>query len=152
MMKICLVMPLSDSDFIDVDATIGAQPKATAPHLGILTLAAILRRHGLEPSVLNLNELFIDFIVKSRANETAPDRYNPLIARVVSSNRPARDRTFLDFVCEQLSDFTFDVLGIGSICSTYPLSLRIAQRIKASRPDVPIVLGGPQASVVDVQT
>jgi radical SAM superfamily enzyme YgiQ (UPF0313 family) len=151
-MKICLVMPLSVSDFVDVDATIDAQSDATAPHLGILALAAMLRQQGFEPSVLNLNELFIAFIVKSRANGSARDQGDPIISRVISSSRPAGDGTFLDFVCEQLDSSVFDVLGIGSICSSYPLSLRIAERIKARRPNVPIILGGPQASVVDVAT
>lgn len=151
-MKICLVMPLSVSDFVDIDDTLGAQPKATGPHLGILTLAAVLRRHGWTPSVLNLNELFVDFMVKSRGNASVPRQDSPLIRRVTSSGRPVGEGTFLDFVCAQLSDMKFDVLGIGSICSSYPLSLRIAERLKRLHPDVPVILGGPQASVVDVQT
>lgn len=39
-----------------------------------------------------------------------------------------------------------------TICSTYPLTLRIAERVRRARPRVPIVFGGPQASAVDIAT
>lgn len=45
-----------------------------------------------------------------------------------------------------------DVHGFSSICSSYPLTIRIAQAVKAARPDSIVLLGGPQASVVDLQT
>ncbi len=59
--------------------------------------------------------------------------------------------------CEQeaiaaILDTAPDVVGFGSICSSYPLTLRIAAEVKRLRPSVVIVLGGPQASVVDRDT
>ncbi|MBV8867764.1 MAG: B12-binding domain-containing radical SAM protein, partial [Acidobacteriaceae bacterium] len=46
----------------------------------------------------------------------------------------------------------FDVIGLSTICSSYPLTLRLAKRLKQAYPDTIIMLGGPQASVVDVPT
>ncbi|MEK7397968.1 MAG: radical SAM protein, partial [Candidatus Poribacteria bacterium] len=45
-----------------------------------------------------------------------------------------------------------DVLGFSSICSSYPLTLRIASKYKERQKDVKVVLGGPQASVTDIAT
>ena len=42
--------------------------------------------------------------------------------------------------------------GFSSICSSYPLTIRIARVLKMLRPESTILLGGPQASVVDMQT
>jgi radical SAM superfamily enzyme YgiQ (UPF0313 family) len=152
MNNICLVMPLSVSDFVDVDVTLDAQPKATAPQLGILALAAAIRQRGWNPLLINLNELFVDFIAKSRMSSLAEAKFGALIERVLSSPREVSQSSFLEFVCDEIAKQQFDVLGIGTICSSYPLSLRIAERVKLSHPGLPIVFGGPQASVVDVQT
>jgi radical SAM superfamily enzyme YgiQ (UPF0313 family) len=46
----------------------------------------------------------------------------------------------------------FDVFGFSSICSSYPLTLRLAREAKRLNPEARIILGGPQASVVDVPT
>ncbi|WP_084080785.1 cobalamin-dependent protein [Edaphobacter aggregans] len=45
-----------------------------------------------------------------------------------------------------------EVCGFSSICSSYPLTIRIAKAVKAMRPQTTILLGGPQASVVDMST
>src|SRR5262249_39806465 len=46
----------------------------------------------------------------------------------------------------------FDIFGLSTICSSYPLTLRLAELIRRTNPDAKIILGGPQASVVDVAT
>ena len=43
-------------------------------------------------------------------------------------------------------------LCFSSICSSYPLTIRIASCVKSLRPECTILLGGPQASVVDLGT
>jgi len=41
----------------------------------------------------------------------------------------------------------FDVVGFSSICSTYNLTTRLCRRLKAVKPDVCAILGGPQATL-----
>jgi len=125
--RVCLVTALTIADFIDLTATVSARQDVGA-QLGIFTLAAILREHGFATHVVNLDDWFLDFL---RLKEGA---------------------AFLDFVIERLALSSFDLFGLSSICSSYPLTLRLARELKRLRPNTPIVLGGPQASVVDLAT
>ncbi|HEU4930880.1 MAG TPA: cobalamin-dependent protein [Pyrinomonadaceae bacterium] len=59
---------------------------------------------------------------------------------------------FFSYVARHLPAGGFDVYGLSSICSSYPLTLRLAQEIRKLNPHARIILGGPQASVVDVAT
>ncbi len=45
-----------------------------------------------------------------------------------------------------------DIYGFSSICSSYPLTIRIAKALKTLQPSATVLFGGPQASVVDIQT
>ncbi len=45
-----------------------------------------------------------------------------------------------------------DVVGFGAQCTTYPAVVQIARRIKRAAPHVRIVVGGHNASFVDVET
>ena len=55
-------------------------------------------------------------------------------------------------VANRLDDIEFDILGLGTICSSYPLTIRIAHEVKSRKPKSIIIVGGPQASVTDVPT
>ena len=68
MEKICLVTALSVSDFIDPDLTAGAHAN-TGAQLGVLTLAALLRGQNYKPTVINLDDLFFEFV---RADKSRP--------------------------------------------------------------------------------
>ena len=59
---------------------------------------------------------------------------------------------FLEFIIRHMESLSFDVLGLGTKCNSYPLTLRIAREVKRLHPNVTIILGGPQASVVDIPT
>ncbi len=59
---------------------------------------------------------------------------------------------FFDFVRKRLLCVNADLFGFGSICSSYPLTLRLAEQVKRGKDGVGVVLGGPQASVVDQAT
>jgi radical SAM superfamily enzyme YgiQ (UPF0313 family) len=128
MEQICLVTALSVADFIDPDLTVDAHAK-TGAQLGVLTLSSLLRRQGYTPTVINLDDLFFEFVRLDRSTET-----------------------FFSFVARHLPAHSFDFFGLSSICSSYPLTLRLAQEIRRLNPDARIILGGPQASVVDVAT
>lgn len=132
MEPICLVTALTVSDFIDPDLTAGAHAN-TGAQLGVLTLAAILRRENYDPRVVNLDDLFFDFVRMRRDNASSSE-------------------TFFSYVVSHLPTEPFAIYGLSSICSSYPLTLRLADEIKRRQPHARIILGGPQASVVDVAT
>ncbi|HET6979091.1 MAG TPA: radical SAM protein [Pyrinomonadaceae bacterium] len=131
MEEICLVTALTVSDFIDPELTAGAHAN-TGAQLGVLTLAALLRRQNYKPTIINLDDLFFEYVDWR------------------SGSKPAE--TFFSFIARRLPATGFDVYGLSSICSSYPLTLRLAQEIRKLNPDARIILGGPQASVVDVAT
>ena len=59
--SICLITALTVADFIDPDIIAGAH-STTGAQLGVLTLAALLRQRGFEPTVIDLDSLFLDFV------------------------------------------------------------------------------------------
>lgn len=59
---------------------------------------------------------------------------------------------FFPFLATHLRARALDVVGLSSICSSYPLTLRLAEEIKRLNPRAFVIIGGPQASVVDVAT
>lgn len=62
------------------------------------------------------------------------------------------DRGFYDFAANLLAERNADVYGFSTICNTYIDVLEISKRLKALRPEAPIVYGGAQASITDVRT
>jgi len=142
MEEICLVTALSVSDFIDPDLTIDAHAN-TGAQLGVLTLAALLRTQNYVPRVINLDDLFFEFV---RLDKSRPSVNHDWL----DGSQPRE--TFFSFVAEHLPADGFDVYGLSSICSSYPLTLRLAQELRRRNPHARIILGGPQASVVDVAT
>jgi radical SAM superfamily enzyme YgiQ (UPF0313 family) len=154
-LRICLVTALSLSDFVDPELTVKGAGQFMAGNIGVLTLAAVLREKGQHPEVLNLDSLFLDFRGGDR-----DDRFHKT-GRIFSGTQvhtaPLRgdvegSRSFFQFVMERLKPLSFDVFGFSSICSSYPLTLRLAQQVKNLNPNSRVVLGGPQASVVDEAT
>ncbi|WP_292387801.1 B12-binding domain-containing radical SAM protein [Methanosarcina sp. UBA5] len=129
-MNVCFVNALTMSDFGDPELTL-ASDQVTSPPLGILSLAAVLCEKGITPQVVNLNKLFIDFL---------------------KCNEDEKPSDLLTFIVEHIKSLSFEILGLSTICSSYPLTLRIAREIKKFNPAVKIILGGPQASVVDIPT
>jgi radical SAM superfamily enzyme YgiQ (UPF0313 family) len=135
-LKVCLITSLSVVDFIDPDLTAEGAQQFLPGHIGILTLAAVLRQFGYDPTIVNLDRLFLQF------------RQRP--ASGAESDR--EQEQFYSFVLECLGTLTADVFGFSSICSSYPLTLRLAQEMKRLNPTSYVILGGPQATVVDVAT
>jgi len=119
------------ADFGDPESTLASYKKYIGPPLGVLSLSAVLCNKGITPQVINLDKLFFDFL---------------------KLDRNKRSCGFLTFVIQHLESLSFDILGLSTICSSYPLTLRIAREVKRYRPDVKVILGGPQASVVDTST
>src|SRR5215470_1687989 len=132
-MRVCLIGPptiteLNEQQLADDEVK---QIIAENAPLGLLSLAAVLERQGVLPHVVDLNHRYSQF-VKAAGKESEAD--------------------FVTTVIRELEGFEFDAFGFSTICSTYPLTLRLAKELRRVRPEVRIILGGPQASVVDVQT
>src|SRR5665647_2227422 len=128
----CFVSALTMTDFGDLELIrCSNQEDMMDPPLGILSLAAVLYEKGIISQVVNLNKLFFDFL---------------------KSNEDEKLSYLLTFIVKQIESLSFDILALSTICSSYPLTLRIAQEVKKFNPSVKIILGGPQASVVDIST
>src|SRR5215472_11262265 len=59
---------------------------------------------------------------------------------------------FNRFAASYFRDRQFDFVGFSSVCSSYPVTLRIACEVKRRQPYSIVAFGGPQASAVDVAT
>src|SRR5437016_4885386 len=107
------------------------QKAARDPQLGVLSLAAVLEARGEGVRIVDLNRLYVDYF-DSRSTIDGPE--------------------FAESAAHIVAAAGADIYGFSSICSSYPLTLRIARAVKHLRPEATMVLGGPQASVVDLQT
>jgi radical SAM superfamily enzyme YgiQ (UPF0313 family) len=129
-MKLCLVSPPTVTEFgREVAESEAVRRLAEHAPVGLLTLAAVLEEVGRLPEIVDLNRLYYDFL-----------------------QEPGTAIDFCAYAVDHLLARDFDAVGFGTICSSYPLTLRIARRLRAARPEVPILMGGPQASAVDVAT
>ena len=134
-MKVCLISAPTANQFDgravgELDA---ARIMGELAPVGILSLAAVLEARGMQPAVVDLNRVYYSWLQGSNRNKT----------------------DFCSFAGQYFTggDFDgFDFFGFSTVCSSYPLTLRIAAEVKRARPKSVVVLGGPQASVVDVST
>jgi radical SAM superfamily enzyme YgiQ (UPF0313 family) len=147
-LSVCLVTALTVADFIDPDLTTETHSN-TGAQIGVLTLAALLREQGFRPIFFNLDDLFYDFIGGHScpaSTDSDPTATGPTDAHQEASE------FFFPFVVRKLRAIACDVFGFSSICSSYPLTLRLAQEARQINPQAKIIIGGPQATVVDVAT
>ena len=132
-MKFCIVSPPTVTEFDkDLAETDAIRHLAEHAPVGVLTLAGVLDAAGRPLEVVDMNVLYYDYLHSEAWDDPAVD--------------------FSDYAVADLSRRDYDVIGFGTICSSYPLTLRIATGLRQARPEAPILLGGPQASVVDVPT
>ena len=132
-MSVCLVTASTVAEFAD-PAEIRSESVRNAarnPQLGILSLAAVLKACGESVRILDLNCVYLGHFESHFAFDGS--EFAESAARIVTADNS-------------------DIYGFSSICSSYPLTIRIAKAVKALRPQATILLGGPQASVVDLQT
>jgi radical SAM superfamily enzyme YgiQ (UPF0313 family) len=132
-MRLSLVTAAIATDFEDAGEVANRQVRKfrASSQLGTLSLAAVLEQIGATPDLLNLDQLYYRYLNEfgTRGLKDFPAWVAPLI---VSSQA--------------------EIYGFSSICSSYPLTIRIAESVKREMPDCTILFGGPQASVVDIRT
>ena len=102
------------------------------------SLAAVLEARGLQPEVVDLNRVYYSWLQDKDSNQ--------------NNNSSRRKADFCSFAGDHFSVRDFDFFGFSTVCSSYPLTLRIAAEVKRAHPRTVVALGGPQASVVDVST
>jgi radical SAM superfamily enzyme YgiQ (UPF0313 family) len=107
------------------------QSAVSLPQLGILSVAAVLERCGTIPHLIDANTAYLEYAALPGRLETD---------------------TFAEHLAEIAVRSNADLYGFSSICSTYPLTVRVARAVKNLRPCAMILFGGPQASVVDEAT
>lgn len=133
-MRVCLISPTTVGQFTEQHVRESEAQRLISEHapLGVLSLAAVLAGQGAAPQILDLNRLYYDFVSLGPHGREGED--------------------FVSYAVRHIEPMKFDVFGFSTICSTYPMTLRIAEGVRRSHPEAVIVLGGPQASVVDVPT
>ena len=109
-MKFCIVSPPTVSEFgpelAESEAILRLAEHAP---VGVLTLAAVLEQGGRPIDIVDMNQLYYEYL-------HAPDE--------------DRAGDFCAYSVNRLSEFDCDILGFGTICSSYPLTLRIAEALK----------------------
>src|SRR5215471_16006416 len=133
-MKVCLISAptanqLGNRAVGEVDA---ARIMGELAPVGILSLAAVLEEKGLQPQVVDLNRVYYEWLQSSQQRTPEAD--------------------FCHFAGSWFADRQFDFFGLSTVCSSYPLTIRVAGELKRLHPESTVALGGPQASVVDLST
>ncbi|MCP4201199.1 MAG: B12-binding domain-containing radical SAM protein [bacterium] len=103
------------------------EPAMLSLPMGLLSLAAVLEQSGHEVSLVDFNYALAEGEI--RLDE---DFYADASAKILS-HEP-------------------EVVGFSTMCNSYHIALRLAEAVKRKLPQVPVVFGGPQASVADVET
>jgi len=130
-MNVCLVTAPVATEFKErdeIDSCL-SEPAVSGPQLGILTLAAVLEARNVSVRIVDLDQAYLAYLASCD-----------------------RERPFADVAAAVIAAVPADVYGLSSLCGSYPLTIRIALAVKAARPESQILLGGPQATVVDRET
>jgi radical SAM superfamily enzyme YgiQ (UPF0313 family) len=131
-MKVCLISAPTANQFDNgpLGETDAARIMGELAPVGILSLAAVLEAKGLEPEVVDLNRIYYEW--RQHASRNGSE--------------------FCRFAGSYLAGRECDFFGFSTVCSSYPLTLRIAAEVKRLHRESVVALGGPQASVVDLST
>jgi radical SAM superfamily enzyme YgiQ (UPF0313 family) len=122
-MRIALVASLNLKSWFEQDKK---RTDWSAP-IGLLSLAAGLEQQGHHVFVHDLN-----YLLSQGTLDLHADFYGVAMRRILAENP--------------------DLVGFSTMCNSYHLALRMAEAVKKNAPPIPIVFGGPQASVVDRET
>jgi radical SAM superfamily enzyme YgiQ (UPF0313 family) len=70
---------------------------------------------------------------------------------VIDLNRVPQDGGLFPNAVDALRLCGADIFGFGTIAGSFPLTLRLAQEVRLIRPNSFVILGGPQATALDVE-
>jgi radical SAM superfamily enzyme YgiQ (UPF0313 family) len=94
------------------------------PHLGLISLTAVLRNAGHVATIVDPK-------------------------RELAAGRLALAPGFYGAVAESIAATQPDVAGFTSLGCNFVCTVKIAQSLRSMRPKLPIVLGGPHATILD---
>lgn len=132
-MKICLINPpISHFWKNEKPKNIGVESFFFSVPLGILYIAAVLRKEGHEVTVL-------DCVMNADVVPAWYDEGNEVTYGLS-----------LDEIKSRLQRISPDIIGLSCQFTTYANNIpRVGRAVKEACPDIPLVLGGPHASVAD---
>src|ERR1700733_10656675 len=118
-MHVCLVSAPTVTEYLSADEwnSRNVRSAVSRPQLGILSLAAVLEGIGDCPDIVDVNRAYLRYV------ETL-------------SSAPI---DVADFLGSAIVEYDADLYGFSSICSTYPLTVRVAESVKKLRPNATIV-------------
>lgn len=94
------------------------------PHLGLISLAAVAQREGHAVSI-----------------------YDP--KRQVRFGRHPYDRHIYERACEDILNGKPDAVGFTTLGCSFLFAVKVAQLLKRKEPLLPVLLGGPHATMLD---
>lgn len=130
-MRICLIGPPIIPGYGELARAKEVRSTLEQPPLGVLSLAAVLEQQGTTPRVVALDHTYQEYLHRPHATD---------------------DLDFCSFAVRQLASIPADVFGFSTVCSSYPLTVRMARKLRQLLPKAIVIFGGPQASVVDRET
>src|SRR5712691_4592483 len=121
-MKVCLISPPTVSEFNDRLVVESEALRLIAEHapMGVLSLAAVLDSQGIETEIIDLNRLYYAY---------------------VNGQHRSRGVDFCSYALDNFGSFSADIFGFSTICSSYPLTLRLARGLRERVPETRILLG-----------
>lgn len=122
-MRVCLVSSINLMGWLDLDF----EPAKASIPLGLLSLASVLEHNGHQVKIVDFNYALIEKEI-------------------------SLDKNFYASAATKILNHQPECVGFSTTCNSYHMMLRIAEAIKIKAPDILVVFGGPQASVVDVET
>jgi radical SAM superfamily enzyme YgiQ (UPF0313 family) len=128
-MNICFISPPTLGEFNDRFVADSEALRLVFEHapMGILSLAAVLDQQAVQVQIVDLNRLYHSYVNTGLRKDGIE---------------------FCTFAAREFESISADVFGFSTICSSYPLTLRLARMVRDTHPEALIALGGPQASVV----
>lgn len=94
------------------------------PHMGLISLIAVLRQKGVEASLFDPK-----LLLNTRTAELTSEIY-PELANAILATNP-------------------DVVGFTSLGCNFICTSMVAKHLRLSVPSIPILLGGPHATILD---
>ena len=104
-------------------------------------------KSGINEFELQIPTGLISLIAVAESDGHEGILYDPKID--VSRGDLLLDRHLYRRIADKLLQFEPDVVGLTSLGCNFICTVKVAACLKASRPDLPILLGGPHATVLD---
>jgi radical SAM superfamily enzyme YgiQ (UPF0313 family) len=98
-------------------------PYRVHPPLGPINVATVARQSGHDVTICDIN------VARCRRDLPDSELWHEAAAEYVLASDP-------------------EIVGFGTMSSSFPATILIAKAIKSSYPSLPVVFGGPQATLV----